>query len=332
MDLDGEERDIQRKYNLSLEQLYWRRETTKSECGGDDVFFKQEYPADWREAFQSTGRSVFPQRTLDGMANRCKAGRTVEFRGGNPFTDVDRGIDCWQIWQLPHVGHEYTMGIDTMEGLPSDRDNIRSKLDLHGAVIFDRTTGEVACQYYGRGDQHGFGKECLAAARFYCFPWVGPEVPCGMVVLNVFKQANYPKIYARQVHDERQDAEEAEELGWRTTTLTRPLLIESLVNAVRDGSIKLWSQDIIEEMRNFVIDKRGKKTHRAGAHDDLLFALMIALQLHLRCELKPMPYEFDSVFDTDKPHKTEDLAMVGAFDPFVADYGEEETEDNESYF
>ena len=32
-----------------------------------------------------------------------------------------------------------------------------------------------------------------------------------------------------------------------------------------------------------MVTKSGKREHRRGCHDDLLFVAMIALQLHLRC-------------------------------------------------
>src|SRR3989338_797079 len=49
--LDAYEKEIQRSFNLTLEQLNWRRWAIKNKCGGDTDKFKQEYPITIEEAF-----------------------------------------------------------------------------------------------------------------------------------------------------------------------------------------------------------------------------------------------------------------------------------------
>lgn len=286
-----EERHLQKKYSLNLEQLYWRRQTIASECGGDEIFFKQEYPADWRECFQASGRSVFSQGMLNTLEDKCMPGSTCEFVSGEPQV-VYRRLNCWHIWRKPHPGHQYIMAIDTMEGKVSDKSNERSDPDFHGAVIYDRTVNEVSAVYLGRGEQKPLGEECLQVAYFYNTAAVAVEIPMGMVVLDVFKRADYPNLYRRQVHQERRDSDETEELGWRTTIQTRPLMVQQLTSFMRQSPPKIWSLDLIKQMRTFVWDKAGKAVHLPGEHDDLIFALMIALQVHLTTEMLAIPYAY----------------------------------------
>lgn len=49
--LTEEERNLQRIYKLSLEQINWRRNKIKTDYEGREQLFKQEYPIIWQEAF-----------------------------------------------------------------------------------------------------------------------------------------------------------------------------------------------------------------------------------------------------------------------------------------
>ena len=53
--LTEEEKELQKLYNLTLEQLTWRRWCIANNCGGDIQQFRQEYPINPHEAFISTG-------------------------------------------------------------------------------------------------------------------------------------------------------------------------------------------------------------------------------------------------------------------------------------
>lgn len=292
------EEALVKKYNLTREQIYWRR-LKIAELNGDEGLFAQEFPANAREAFQVSGRPVFSQSMLDKFALRTKPGRTVLLRnnvlpGRDDIVElIDigtkdspyQGGDCWRIWFLPKKGHQYSMGIDTMEGVVSDKKNERSDVDYHGVVIFDRTDSVVAAQYHGRCDQHELGVQCVLAGRLYGNAWVAIEIPNGKTVLDVFRHSDYPNLYQRQVHDYQVTEEDSDDYGWRTTTITRPWLVDGIIGILRDGDLMLYSDDIVGEMRTFIRDKTGKPIHLPGEHDDLLFGLMIAIQVHLRCPL-----------------------------------------------
>lgn len=63
-ELTKEEIELQRMYNLSLDQLEWRRWCIRNNCGGDIQVFKQEYPINPEEAFISTGKCYFDKEIL----------------------------------------------------------------------------------------------------------------------------------------------------------------------------------------------------------------------------------------------------------------------------
>lgn len=307
--LTKEEEFIAKKYGLTKDQMAWRRWAIKNKCQGDIDLFHQEYPIDPIEAFQSSGNPVFTSKMIDDQLLKCvNDPRHAIFADGR-LKDVDRTSGCFKIAVLPRRRHQYAIGIDTMEGKQSDSKDAKSKLDKHGIAVLDRNTMEIVCIYTGRCDQGFLAEQSLALAKFYNDAWVAPEVPNGMVVLNHFRTQGYDNLYNRTIHDQRLVVDESDDLGWRTTNVTRNWLVDSFKDALRKGEITVIFKDIVDEMRTFIYDKTGKRVHMPSKHDDLLFASFIALQVHLRCPLEAMPYEDD--FTDSAP------VRAGAFDPGV---------------
>jgi hypothetical protein len=321
----SEERETQAKYNLTPEQLYWRKLKIR-ELNGDEDMFRQEYPSTAKEAFLTSGRPVFPLKWIDkqktGPGRTCLFGRDTWNKP--EIKDVERQVECWRIWKQPRHDHQYVMGVDTMEGRPSDINDPRSKLDYHGVVVFDRTFGEVVAQYHGRCTQHDLEEQCYIVGEYYNKAWTGIELPNGKTVLDGFLKKGYPRLYKKQVHDLRDTETDSEEYGWRTTTITRPWLVDGLLGCIRDNEIRIYSDEILGEMRTFTRDKTGKPIHLPGEHDDLLFALMIAVQMHMRCPLEPMSIPYAYTGQSAQKEPTSHIATMGAVDDFTDMFPDEE--------
>ena len=60
-DLTEEEKELQLMYQLSYEQIAWRRHKINTECNGDIDMFKQEYPICPAEAFLGTSSCIIHQ-------------------------------------------------------------------------------------------------------------------------------------------------------------------------------------------------------------------------------------------------------------------------------
>ena len=309
-----EERELKGQFGMDDGQLFWRRLKIE-ELGGDESLFKQEYPATALEAFQVAGNPVFSNSIMSRERGRSARNPRFCILEEDGPEDVERIFNCWQIAYLPVEGHEYTIGIDTQESTLSDQSDPKSRLDRHGVAVFDRNEGRYVAIYWGQGPQHDLGVQCLRAAKMYNNAWVGPEVPHGMEVLKMFREEGYQYIYQRQTKDEQYDTSDTDNLGWRTTLITRRWLVESLKTAMIEGSVRIVFKDILDEMDTFCYDKSGKPVHRPGKHDDLLFGAMIALQIHLRMPLNPQPYANDVTGEEYKEVSMGDLAMIGAIDP-----------------
>jgi len=307
------------------EQLMWRRWAIKNRCQGDLSLFKQEFPGNVQEAFQSSGRPVFSQTMLNRQESVLPRNYRYGLFSGDDFQSVNQSFNCWKMISPSVSSHEYTIGIDTMEGRVSDPSDEKSKQDRHGVAVYDRVNNQFVCIFHGNIDQHELGEQCLLAAKYYNDAYIAPEIPNGMEVLGVFKRSGYENIYNRQTHDEQYESDESDNLGWRTTVATRPMLVESFKTLIATTSVGLSFSELIDEMRTFVYDKTGKPVHAAGKHDDLLFAAMIAVQVHLRCPMNVIPYQYSNTYEPARIQKLDsNLSQIGAVDTGITD---EEQED-----
>ncbi|MCJ7482648.1 MAG: hypothetical protein MUO31_06755 [Thermodesulfovibrionales bacterium] len=319
--MTSDEREESDQYDLRPGQIYWRR-LKIDEVNGDISIFRQEYPATALEAFQASGNPVFTQQMIKSQESQvCPHPRYCIMAG--EIENVDRIFNCWQIVRLPQINHDYCMGIDTMEGRVSDINDVKSNLDCDAIAIIDRAACEVVAIYHGRGNQADLGEQALRMAEFYNDAWVAPEIPAGMVVLGKFKDAGYDNIYNRQQHDERLETSDSENLGWRTTMITRDYMINQFITCMRDNSLTVNFMPVVEEMKTFIRDKTGKKVHMPSKHDDLLFAVMIALQVHLRCPVtQPYPDSHTTSYVPD--YREDNIVYAGAVD---CEYENEEDEE-----
>lgn len=77
--LTQEEKTMQETYNLSLEQLNWRRATIRNKCGNNVKVFMQEYPSNAKEAFLTSGRPVFDLWYCMNEYDRTRKAVTAQF-------------------------------------------------------------------------------------------------------------------------------------------------------------------------------------------------------------------------------------------------------------
>ena len=92
--LDDEEIELKRIYNLTNEQLMWRRAKLQSDFKGREYLFKQEYPSSIQEAFVTSSNALIPLNYIE--SSRKNTGLTREGRpiviGIDPARSSDRTI------------------------------------------------------------------------------------------------------------------------------------------------------------------------------------------------------------------------------------------------
>jgi hypothetical protein len=104
-------------------------------------------------------------------------------------------------------------------------------------------------------------------------------------VQKMFVELKTPKLY--KIDPERP--------GWYTSKPIRSVMINDFKELVDDDTITIRSKKIIDQMGTFVKQKDGKISAKGGKKDDLVMAIMIAVQL--AGEVKPFKEEEAPKYD-----------------------------------
>lgn len=292
-DLTAEENELQDRFNLTLEQLSWRRWCIKNNCGGDVNLFKQEYPASPEEAFIATGDCVFDTQIIINRINDLNDFRPLK-RGlflydydglsisNIRWQDDERG--CIKLFKDVVSGCPYVLGGDTAgEGS-----------DFFTAHIIDNTTGEqVAVLHEDNIDEDEYAKQVYCLGMYYNTALIGLEANFSTFPIRELSRLEYPKQYVREAPDTYTGAVK-KSFGFRTTSATRPIIIANLVQIVRDDIQLINDVDTLREMLSFVKIK-GKAQAEQGEHDDLVMGLAITYGVREQQDMIYSPKEHKAV-------------------------------------
>ena len=178
-----------------------------------------------------------------------------------------------QIYQEPKEERSYVIGADTAgEGS-----------DFNVGQVIDHLTGEQVCTIRGQMDEDLFAKQLYCLGKRYNTALVSIEANFSSYPIRELERLRYPKQYVRQAEDSfthriRQS------YGFKTSSVTRPLVIAGLVEVVREHPEWLNDRDTLNEMLTFVRNENGRPEAQEGAHDDCVMSLAIAYYVKSRTE------------------------------------------------
>jgi hypothetical protein len=285
-----EEQELIQKYSLTLEQIHWRRWAIRNKCGGSEDTFKQEYPGCPEEAFLFTGRPRFSHAHLARMPVKDDGmpGELEEFASGTrrelSFLPTGKGA-AFVLYKRPQINKRYVIGIDVAEGNDLNEGVIgQEDPDYTVATVLDADTGEQVCKMRGRMSPGPAGEYIAALGRWYHTAFLVPEANGpGIALIQSLLQQGYPPfaIYKRRPdpHERftEQTTADTQTLGWKTSAVTRQLLISDLDMAIRNFEIWVTDPVTLDELRTFVI--KGKREEgQDGQHDDEVIAIGLAYQ------------------------------------------------------
>ena len=170
-----------------------------------------------------------------------------------------------QIYQEPAPGGAYVIGADTAgEGS-----------DFNVGQVIDHVTGQQVCTIRGQMDEDLFAKQLYCLGKHYHTALVSIEANFSSYPIRELERLRYPRQYVRQAEDSfthriRQS------YGFKTSSVTRPLVIAGLVEVVREHPEWLNDRDTLNEMLTFVRNENGRPEAQEGAHDDCVMSLGIA--------------------------------------------------------
>ena len=273
-ELTSEEIQLQRDYNLSLEQLTWRRWCIRNNCRNDIEQFKQEYPITPEEAFISTGACYFNKEIIMGRINKIKnikplrKGYFSYSINGNKISDIefiddDKGyID---IYEEPKEGHPYVLGGDTA-GDGSDY--------FTGLVIDNSNSKQIVKLRHNKIDEDEYSRQIYCLGTYYNNALVGLENNYSTYPTKKLKEYDYPKMYIREVEDNITEVIQ-DKYGFLTTKATRPIILAMLKEIFRDNISYINDLDVLYEGLVFIKNEKGRPEAEQGKHDDLIMGLAI---------------------------------------------------------
>ena len=257
-----EERDLKAAYQLTDEQLQWRRWCIANNCGGSLDMFRQEYPASPGEAFLHSGTGVFDNEQIVLRLERIPspAGRG-EFTDGE-WTESETGAIT--LYELPEEGVPYVLGGDTAgEGS-----------DYFTAIVIDNVTGRIAAKLRQKYSEPEYVRQIFELGRFYNDALVAIETNFSTYPVIKLQEMEYPNQYSRERED-TYTRQMRKSYGFRTDRQSRPRAIANLVEVFSSHPEWFTDRELLEEMLTFCYNEDHRPEALAGKHDDLVMGAAI---------------------------------------------------------
>ncbi len=220
----------------------------------------QEYPDNPDEAFAKSGNMVFPYDLIKDLpiANPVE---TLELVNGS-FTDADDGR--LHVWERPQSGGIYTLGADPAEGLGHG--------DYSSVDVLTHDGIQVA-HWHGHIPPDDFGVVCDAIGRWYNNALAIPEVNnMGIATVITMRNLGYPNLWIREQPNKVRTTLQ-DEYGFKTTRITKPMIIEELHSAMRTDLVVVCDRSQIE-LKEYVRDEHGRTN--GSPFDDAVMSLALA--------------------------------------------------------
>jgi hypothetical protein len=266
-DLTPDEKSLAAKYGLDEGQLAFRRR--KIAQNGIDLW-NQEYPTEPEDAFLTTGRPVFNPEQLTKRLTETQEPLARLALEGNEWQNNVRG-ELTQYYK--HDPKEtYYIGADVAMGIRGG--------DWSVAQVFDSERRQVATW---RGQVHPdyFSDVLYNLGNYYNTARLIVENNSHGILTctRLGKDYSYENLYMTTEVDKVTERENTT-FGFRTTVKTKPLIIDQLRAALRDGIIELNDKTTIREMLTYVVTESGAMEAEQGCFDDCVMALAMVNHIH----------------------------------------------------
>jgi len=244
------EKSYKEEYELDPQKANWFAETLRGKCLNNINTFNQEYPITAEIAFITSGQKFFPVT--------YQAAGTVEKIG-------------WSYYKEAQKYRTYLAGVDTASGSPTG--------DFSAMVILDvtnREKAEVVATFYDRVPLRDFTSQVQKGLTAYNPLVVVESNSYGLAIIENLRDDGYVHMYRRTKYD-KISSRWSEHLGFSTTQQSRPILLSRLHQWVSKQTLDPVCPRLKTEMNTFVYNEKGRPEADKGKHDDLVFAVGLAL-------------------------------------------------------
>ena len=305
--LTEEEEKLKELYNLTNDQLEWRRWCIKNNCQGSVEQFRQEYPSSPDEAFISTGRCIFDKDAIIDRLKRVpkpiKQGYFTyneELAKQNIMADIRWVNDkkgCIKIFKLPNMPQftKYALGGDTAG---------ETLGDFFSSDVVDAKTLEQVATLHLQTDEGLYAKQMYCLGKYYEWALIAVETNFSTYTQKKLEELGYPNFYVRETVD-KYDKKVTKQFGFNTNRKTKPLILAGLVELVRDYPEIFNDERTLREMLTMVKKEDGKQEAEDGYHDDKVMSIAITHTAVSQVDLMELPIIVNPRYSFDIERQTE---------------------------
>ena len=188
-----------------------------------------------------------------------------------------------ELFERPQAGEQYIIAGDASEAVG---------LDEAAIVVLNKRLNTTAAIVVGQYQPEDLAQLEISLGNFFNQGLIAQESKGYGYQVNQLVNANYGNIYHKVINKDGIDVE-TEEIGFNTTSVTRPSMLAQFAEEIKNNSTQVFSEKIISECRTFIIkkDKLGKVTKveaQTGYQDGLIVARSICSYVRNQYPYKAM--------------------------------------------
>ncbi len=290
----------------TLENIAWYvEERSKYNNNGG---MASEYPSDDIEAFVNSGANVFDRYMVEQLRPACRTPKYI----GDVCADADEGADALEnvrfapdptanlhVWAMPETDEAETVTDRYLTVV--DIGGRSNAADWSVICVFDRINlidggkPAVVAQWYGHIDMDLLAWKAAQIATWYDNALLVIESNTletkdrermvdgdqSLFILNQIKDA-YDNLYARKQSEDDIRQGMPRKYGFHTNVATKPLVISTLIKAVREHLYTERDERCLDELLTYERKPNGSYGAIIGKHDDLLMTRAIGLHICFR--------------------------------------------------
>ncbi len=269
-DLDHDEKVLKEKYGANFRQLMFRRWYIES---NSIEKFHREFPTTPDEAFQTSNVSVFDtNKIIERLQHVRDPLETKEVFNELPVELQPYIGKSLFIYQYPKKGVRMYGGVDTASGTGGNNDNSTIS-------IFNAEGEQMATFYANDVPVYEFAKVVNHLGSFFNYAYLCVERNSyGLPLIErLRKDYGYLNLLKQKVFDQK--GKRKLQLGYQTTNVTKPIIINDMVEHFSLNMIVIECMQTLEEMKIYQ-DNNGKMGNKQGnnLHDDLVISVAMAIQ------------------------------------------------------
>jgi len=331
-ELTQKELELQMEFDLTNAQLCWRRRKIEDDYGGNELWFKQEYPLTAKEAFIASGGGAFEGETIERGYNLCRkpVGELVL------KTEILR--EKLLIWKYPEkkeiIEHEqltrwnvekqkyeyydgplevakrtvyanYTVAVDT-SGMGANWNQV---------VVWHNITKEMVAKFTIKNlNEERLANVVVEIAKYYFYALIACEVNYSHAIYDYIVALGYKNLYFTENLAKVDKKKDSLEYGWATTKASKPPMISGLRALLNENPGAIPDREFWYEAEYFLISNASQNVMGAasGHQDDLVIANAIGYRVC--CSFQAKQTYSTKVQNYEEKRKNTDIIILGNTD------------------